>query len=179
MSDKTIGLILIIGVSGVGPDSDTGLDTGGRFVAEVGPDPLADPEGLTGVKGKPADGDPAGLPLGSMGPESAPEGAMGPKILFMASRKCLITEGDASGPGNSGYLNVVPGTGVWCREARDLEEERDKCLELFFFFLCFRTYLISRRMTSTWKSNVHGNSFSIEPRSVDGTSTGNEDSVGP
>ena len=85
-SDKTIGPTLVIGVGAVRPESGTGLDAGGRVVAGVDPDPLADPEGPTGVEGEPANGDPVGSPLGSTGPEGAPRGVVGPKILFMATK---------------------------------------------------------------------------------------------
>ena len=49
-------------------------------------DPLADLEGPTSIEGGPTDVDPGGLPVGSVVPEGAPEGAMGPMILFMSSR---------------------------------------------------------------------------------------------
>ena len=42
-------------------------------VGGVGLDLVADPEGPTGVEGEPADGDPVGTPLHSVGPEGAPD----------------------------------------------------------------------------------------------------------
>mgnify|MGYP002805059445 CR=1 FL=1 len=55
-------------------------------MAEVSPVPLEDPEDPTGIKGKPADVNPVGAPLDSVGPEDTPEGVGGSKILFMASK---------------------------------------------------------------------------------------------
>ena len=84
---KSIGSTSIIGADGAGvdavrPDSGTGLEAGGRVVARDSLDPLADPEGPTGIEGEPADGDPVGLPLGSVGPEGAPEGGRAPKDVI-------------------------------------------------------------------------------------------------
>ena len=63
------------------PDSGAYHDADGRVLAEVGPDPLADAEGLTGVECEPADGDPVGSPLDSVGPKGTPEG-VGPQRFY-------------------------------------------------------------------------------------------------
>ena len=70
MSDKTIGSTSYTSVgvttgSADGLISDTGCRAGGQAVAGVDPDPLADPEGPTGIEGQPAAGIPVGVPLGS------------------------------------------------------------------------------------------------------------------
>ena len=61
------------------------VPVGGWAVPVVNLDPIGGPEGPAGIEGKPADGPPAGTPLGSVGPEGAPEGAEGPKMACIAA----------------------------------------------------------------------------------------------
>ena len=54
-------------------------------MARVGLDPVADPQGPTGIGGKLANVDPVGLPLDSVGPGDTPEGVVTPKTLLTTS----------------------------------------------------------------------------------------------
>ena len=86
-SDRTFGSTSIdVSDTGIGvgrSNSGEGLGTNGRAVAGV--DPVADPKGPGGAKGKPAGSVQAGTPLGSMGPEGVLEGAGDPNILCRAA----------------------------------------------------------------------------------------------
>ena len=77
------------GVGAVLSDSGTGLDAGGQVVAGVGPDPLADPEGPTGVEGEPANGDPIRAPLYFLGLKGSARGSRWPKNLMHGIVKLL------------------------------------------------------------------------------------------
>ena len=65
--------------------SGEGLDAGGQSALGVDTDLIVNPEGPSGIEGAPADGTPAGTPLGSLGPKDTPEGVREPKTKYMDS----------------------------------------------------------------------------------------------
>ena len=73
-SDRTIGSSSLSGGAGRFCSGE-GRRAGGRAVSGVDLDPITDSEDPAGVEDIPADGILAGTPLGSLGPEGAPEGA--------------------------------------------------------------------------------------------------------
>ena len=65
--------------------SSEGLGAAGLAMPGVNQDPIADPGGPPGIKGKHTNSTPAGTPLDSVGPKDGPKGVGGPKIEYIDS----------------------------------------------------------------------------------------------